>query len=266
MHLPVYNNLHYTNMLEHLHVVLTEKGLSEAINVYYTVYPIDCLRKGGVMVNNLTMAHAYYQARSRREKVAVRPWGDFVNVPKAVTEWVVSDDLISLVLYGSPGSGKTQLAMTAISKKLGSPKFLLVSDKNQLGELAKSPPGTGIIFDDVVMTDFGREGLIHLTDVDQDRVVRVLYGVAEIPAGTVKIFTLNTLAALTQNDRAIERRVMTVELTKSVIPGHTLEKSIADKRIHSFCNVADPVILKSNVAGAPDIPLSVAEVPSSGGG
>jgi hypothetical protein len=241
MNLPVFNNLHYGNMLEHLHAVLTEEGLAASIRTYYDVYPIDCLRKGGTVVNNLTLANVYYQSEKRRKNIVVRDMGEFVNVPDVVSDWVRGEEVVSLVIHGHPGTGKTQLAMAAMTERLNSPKFIMISNKNQLGELAKSPDGTGLIFDDMGMDDLGREALIHLTDIEQDRAIRVLYGVADIPKHTLKIFTLNRLDALTRGDRAIERRVRVVELTKSVIPGRVVNTSIADKRLHSFYEVPEPV-------------------------
>jgi hypothetical protein len=144
--------------------------------------------------------------------------GDFVDVPTGVTDWINDDKDFVLVIHGKPGTGKTQLAMAAMVAKTGNKDFIMVSERNQLQKLAESPVGTAVLFDDFNTDEFTREGLIHLVDSEQERSIRILYGTAIIPARTIKIYTLNSVATLTLGDAAIERRIKKVELPITVIP------------------------------------------------
>lgn len=93
----------------------------------------------------------------------------------------------TLILKGPTGKGKTELAK-AIAKDLTTHTPLLVRNLNLLAYKRYKQP---IIFDDMNFNRLSRSKTIALTDIENDSSIRVLYGIANIEAGSVQILTTN---------------------------------------------------------------------------
>jgi len=122
-------------------------------------------------------------------------------------EW---DRTKTLILTGSPGTGKTALA-----KALMNGDGLFVTHVDQLREFE---PGIfpGAIFDEGSFKHIPREAQIHLIDVEEDRTVHCRYAPAFLPAGTLRIITTNGHPSdiLLWSDYAVRRRCQWVDVRK----------------------------------------------------
>lgn len=120
-----------------------------------------------------------------------------------------------LFIRGDSGTGKTEWAKALASINGGT--YCFVRDKEALKEFK---PGQTVIFDDFDFTDWPRERVIHLLDVENEAQINVKYSMVRLPAGTPRILTTNrTLAELFPFDNIapIERRVFVVDVGDGVL-------------------------------------------------
>ena len=111
-----------------------------------------------------------------------------------------------LVLVGPTGCGKTTWAIN------NAPKPALLC--THLDRLRDFRPGfhQSIVFDDMSFCHLPRESQIHLTDRHLPRDIHVRYGIANIPANTIKVFTAN-IRPFTE-DPAIDRRIRVININQ----------------------------------------------------
>lgn len=131
------------------------------------------------------------------------------QVPPAVIRWRDTLPLLSLVLLGDAGMGKTSFAR-AILATMGSTLWA-----TNVQDIRRYGGQDNILFDDCGVGSFSRSNIISLVDVEQQQSVRVLYGTAIIPAGTRRVFTANTIELLLGEhavDDAIRRRIFIVQV------------------------------------------------------
>lgn len=105
----------------------------------------------------------------------------------------------TIVLVGPTGIGKTSWA------KRNAPKPALWVRHLDMLRTFKSGYHKSIIFDDMDFKHLPRVTQLYIADFDDDQQIHVRYGVARIPAGTVKIFTANEYPFMI--DPAIDRRI-----------------------------------------------------------
>lgn len=122
---------------------------------------------------------------------------------------------LPVVLYGGTGLGKTQFALAHFENALK------IDDLDQLEDFDPQVHD-GLVFDDMDFNNYGQRMRIHLTDVDEDRYIRIRYKLAKIPRGTRRIFTHNE-PSLFDNPtddlsrrQAIHRRLNFVEIKESL--------------------------------------------------
>lgn len=110
---------------------------------------------------------------------------------------------LSEVLYGRPGCGKTQFALSHFE----SPLFV-----NHIDDLKNFKPSIhdGIVFDDMDFKHMPRTAQIHLVDNDNTRSIHCRYETVTIPKHTKKIFVANSYPFI--DDSAISRRVNVTEV------------------------------------------------------
>lgn len=107
---------------------------------------------------------------------------------------------LTLLIVGDSGVGKTTWAKQTIPKPC-----LFVSHIDDLRRF-KVSYHVSILFDDVSIMHMPETAQIHITDQENPRSIHCRYGTARIPAGTIKIFTCNTVP-VDLNSPAISRRV-----------------------------------------------------------
>lgn len=100
-----------------------------------------------------------------------------------------------------------------------------------LNKLPFSEKGQGLVFDDMNFSNHNRTTAIHLVDIENDRDMRILFGIHTILAGTPKIMCTNEalydflplvgdpsfangFAKKSKEDEAILRRITHLDLTK----------------------------------------------------
>lgn len=126
----------------------------------------------------VTFFENYWQHQAvKKHAVAAFP----LNTEKIpmITDWSVSH-----FVWGKSGTGKTQWALGHFKTPL------LVSHMDKLKEF-DALSHDGIVFDDMSFKHMPKEAIIHLLDVANDREIHARYDIAEIPAGTKKIFCHN---------------------------------------------------------------------------
>ena len=127
----------------------------------------------------------------------------------------------TLVLRGPSNKGKTELAKSVL-KEVTKKSALVMSNLNKLQFAEK---GQGLIFDDMNFRNVSRSKAIALTDTENDRDIRILFGIHTIPTGTPKIMCTNEdlddylpLSIMEANseamNEAILRRITVIDVTK----------------------------------------------------
>lgn len=114
------------------------------------------------------------------------------------------DGLLSLVLIGPAGCGKTTWAKRFLPKPI-----LFVTHIDRLKDY-DSAYHKSIIFDDMDFTHIPRTAQIELVDRENPRDIHRRYGITNIPAGVPKCFTGNSRMFI--DDEAINRRIKVVNL------------------------------------------------------
>jgi len=113
----------------------------------------------------------------------------------------------ALILIGESGTGKTTWAKTNIPKPC-----LFVTHIDEL-KMFRANYHVSILFDDVSFKHYPIQAQIHLVDYYDSRSIHVRYGIATIPAKTIKIFTCNEDPVNLQ-DPAVARRCKVVRITE----------------------------------------------------
>lgn len=112
----------------------------------------------------------------------------------------------SLILIGNPGAGKTQWALNEFQNPM------LLRNLNGLKAFDKNL-FDGVVIDDIDFTNVSRSDMLNLLEVEQPCSLRVLYGIAFLPANVPRIFCLNPgFESLNLDDGAIRRRVNVIRI------------------------------------------------------
>lgn len=113
------------------------------------------------------------------------------------------------ILYGGSGLGKTSYALSHFTNPL------LIRHIDSLRQTFDPTLHDGLVFDEICTNRWPIPSIITLFDMDFDATVHCRYGIATIPAGFPRIFTINELSDLippnlsTSQHDAIYRRVVT---------------------------------------------------------
>lgn len=149
--------------------------------------------------------------KHNRDDTVFHEFSEFTTkAQKAVSEWDPTKE--TLVLEGESNMGKTELAK-ALLKHLTKKNPIFCSNLNKLSYRDAHQP---IILDDMNFQNISRSKGIALTDIENDRDIRILFGIHTIEAGTARIFTTNqSRGEFLPYDAhgAIDRRVRWVDLS-----------------------------------------------------
>ena len=207
--LPVEGDKYYSSSTEHLHAILQQRGLRAATDTLYEMYPDLAISRGSTILSNLALAARYKYEKGREHKQLKHTLDDFIDIPKEIFSWIENPKQ-TLILYGPSGTGKTELAKAIVESM--QMNWLFIRDLNGLKSLDPEYHEV-VIFDDVTVQDFDRERLIHLFDTNNPSEIRVLYGIVVITEDIKRVFTTNNVLQFTQNDDALKRRTLRVEIS-----------------------------------------------------
>lgn len=132
------------------------------------------------------------------------------EVVESLQEWDHKKE--TLILKGPSDMGKTELAKAAL-KELTGRDPLFCSNLNKLKFRDSHQP---FILDDMNFHQISRTKGIALTDIENERDIRILFGIHTIDAGCPRIFTTNEEMSeyLPRDDTgAIARRIRVVDVT-----------------------------------------------------
>lgn len=152
------------------------------------IYKIADLRRRADICCELSkyqkMMNNFFQLT--QDNTSYFPFDSFTQAARdAVADWDCTKTC--LILKGETGFGKTEFAKALMYERTN--KYAcFVSNLNKLGIRAQNQP---IIYDDMNFSQCKREKGIHLTDLENDRDIRILFGVHTVPAKTPRIFTTN---------------------------------------------------------------------------
>jgi len=214
--------------LDHILSVFNNVGYDAAEKLVFDHYQEFFLSKGQRFLDNLrTMESAL---KKNRSKMFISPIENYSIMPAKIKNWAVNDSSSkALVLHGPSGTGKTELAKS-ISKFLLCKDPKIVSDLNSLKQISNVGESC-LIFDDLDYDKVSREVQIHLTDVLENRDIRILYGLFVLEAGVARIFTTNNIFNF--HDPAVRRRSELVLVDKPLFKTcrFEIEKSTTIKEV-----------------------------------
>jgi Geminivirus Rep catalytic domain len=211
--LPIHDGEYHSNMHNHLYSVLSAEGYYPALHVLYSVYPKQAVQNGAYIVRNLQMMHDYYETRKDINQKPRFTLDGFKNLPYEVKAWLNSKKPMTVLIWGPSGVGKTELAKAVLHAK--GKRVLFVREIQALKDF-EDGLHNAIIFDDLNVSEFPREQLIHLVDIDNSSDLRLLYRGKKLPAHIDRVFTTNTLSHFVR-DEAVRRRLYVIHVSESII-------------------------------------------------
>lgn len=125
-----------------------------------------------------------------------------------------------MILFGPSGTGKTEFCKSLF--KSMNYETVLVRDMNALGNIDIGR-NQALLFDDISLSKKTREEKIHCFDLENDSQLRILYGVARIPASIPRAFTTNKIdrvvgsTDLSAIPEEISRRITAINIDKSLM-------------------------------------------------
>lgn len=215
IHLLIYKNEIHDNVESYLYHKAQYEGVEKVLLEILDRFPE--FRSQFTRLKSTFKAIRTVQLNKERQealRLSILPLTDFKNVPPAVWAWAKEHPTTkTLAIYGPPNVGKTELSLSLMKSKVNKP--LLIRDENQLRDIELTEEH-GLVIDDYDMSKLSREGTIHLIDNKREGSVRMLYDQINIPANTPRIFVANNIPSYMKNDRALEKRLLFVEISKPV--------------------------------------------------
>jgi DNA polymerase III delta prime subunit len=126
----------------------------------------------------------------RKKEIKVFSTKDY-ELPENLRKWIEEHSgKKALYLSGVTGTGKTTGIKAFLAEKYGKEKVLRINNIQGLSKLNERDY-EAIIFDDVDLSDLTGEEVIGLMDMEENHTQRILYGTAEVEAGTTRAFISN---------------------------------------------------------------------------
>lgn len=164
---------------EKLVELVRQRGLKEALEELTRVNDAKLITKEfKSIVSNLTLYDEFIHPKYEKPVYDLETF----MYPKGVLEWLQKESASkTLVLTGPSGVGKTE-GLLALLDHLG---VYRITEKNQLKDIPSN--AKAILMDDLDFQKFSWEELIHLFEVRRKGTIRVLYGVAILDSGLIRI-------------------------------------------------------------------------------
>jgi hypothetical protein len=232
-HLPLIKGTYFDDPYVHIFNICKEKGLDFAKDYALDHYPDMAVKHWNKLESNLRGIKEYLDSKEMVIQPAKDLHKNFINVPQKVHDWIENEndlEVRSLLLYGKPGTGKTQLAKS-IAVELNRLYVMVTGSIDSLRSCHNDKIGT-LIFDDIDLSHekVSREEMIAILDTENERHIRVRYSNIRIKAGTRKIFVTNVPDQITRSDDALHRRVTPVHITKTLFKKNPDEVCIKASR------------------------------------
>lgn len=219
--------------LAFLRDITREKGAQYAIDLMYNDFPELAVSRGRSIKKNLIdYEQRLFDKKSKEEEKTYSI--ESFDVPKEVHDWYKNRSTTALI-SGKSGLGKTELAK-ALVKHLNP---LFINNINQLKDL--KPENKAIIFDDIDARSLTREEKIALIDKDNNRTIRILYGLGKLSKTLDRIITTNRPEDFDLHLEEIARRITHINLgDKPLIINVKIDNIINNSNIGN--NVGDSAI------------------------
>lgn len=157
---------------------LAQESVSEALAILAANHPRDYLLQRDRLKANLEAHQLSKRPRVQRVLEPLNEYGEYVK-SMVLAEWKT----LAIILHG-----RTNLGKTCFAKRLGEFPYL-ISHMDQLRNIP--PETTHLVFDDMSFAHLPRSAILHLVDLEEDRMIHVRYSTALVPSGLPRLFTTN---------------------------------------------------------------------------
>ena len=208
-----------------LHKAKSE-GIENALRNYVELTPKDAIKRYTTVEKNLRKAIQITEPIKQNEnKLPDLNLPNFTIINNTDFLWWLKEGYkkTTLGLIGKAGLGKTQLAKAICNHywqengDTSKEKYVMISNADGLRFINGNQ--TGIIYDD---PDFGQKAnkyqIVHLYDVLETKIVRILHGSMKKPAGLIQVASANYVQQLTRSlPDQILRRLFIIEVDENII-------------------------------------------------
>lgn len=195
---------------KYIYTICKEQGKKKAMEELVLNFPEIAIKQASRFKTNLEIIQkVIFEKKEDLKFLGIENF----KIPNSILEWQKNKQNLTLILEGSSGIGKTELAKSLLKEKFP----LFIRDINQIKNF-KEDEHKSILFDDPDFSKFTREQKIHLLDNENPSDIRILFDSIRIPSGITKIITANNLKNIIDlNIEELNRRVYHVNLGNNIL-------------------------------------------------